>query len=101
MGNPDIYCQKALQYFAHSLIYCDNVKQAKEFLDENNNQKLIDFLQMKKASMSDVNFAFEAGRCYQMILDEASKEGTDSLNASIAGVDMFLDAIGIQITGYE
>lgn len=96
MGVPEIYYIRALQYFAHALAYNDSVKKAKELQAETSEDILKQFIFQKKAELSDKNFYYLAGRATQCVIDEAYEEGTDPLNASIAGLGLFEELIEIE-----
>ena len=48
MGCPSIYYKRALQCFAHALVYMDDSKLAKELLEEKSEDKLEKFILEKK-----------------------------------------------------
>lgn len=95
MGCPSIYYKRALQCFAHALVYMDNNKLAKELSEEKSEERLEKFILDKKKSNNEKQFYYDAGRTVQAVLNEADKEGVDAFNACIGGLNMFEDFIGL------
>ena len=95
MGSPGMFYHRALQYFAHGLIYMQDTKMAKELFKEESVKKLEEFIQDIKPSIPEKRFYFDAGRTEQCVIEEAYEMGTDPLNASIAGLDIFEEFIGL------
>lgn len=96
MGCPQIYYKRALQCFAHALIYMEDEKQAKKLLDEKSEEKLEEFILDKKKICNEKQFYYDAGRTSEHVLNEADEEGIDAFNACIGGLNMFDDFIGLE-----
>ena len=96
MGCPQIYYKRALQYFAHVLVYMEDDKLAKELSEEKSEEKLETFILDKKKICNEKQFYYDAGRTSEYVLNEASKEGCDALNACIGGLNMFDSFIGLE-----
>lgn len=96
MGCPDIYYTRALQYFSHCLAFAESIKLAKELAEETSNDKLESFILQKKEMVSEKEFYFNAGRTFQLVMDEAEQEGTDAMNASIGGLNDFAYFVGVE-----
>lgn len=99
MGCPSRYYKRALQYFAHALVYIEDKKLAKELSEEKSEEKLERFILEKKKACNEKEFFFDAGRTYEMVLSETDEEGCDAFNASIGGLGMFVDLIGLEDEG--
>lgn len=95
MGCPHIYYIRALQCLAHTLAYDNNVELAKHLNEETSIEKLERYINLVKNAMTEKEFYYVAGRATQCVIEEAYEEGCDPLNASIAGIDMFEEFIGI------
>ena len=96
MGCPLIYYKRALQCFAHALVYMEDNKLAKELLNEKSEEKLETFIFKKKKNIGEKQFYYDAGRTVEHVLNEADKEGCDAFNACIGGLNMFDDFIGLE-----
>lgn len=96
MGCPYVYYKLALQYFAHALARRESAKLAKELAEESSDDRLEAFILEKKMTMSEKDFYYTAGKATQCVLEEAYQEGCDPLNASIGGLNMFEDFIGLE-----
>ena len=97
MGCPDIYYTRALQSFAHCLAYNnDDRKLAKELFNETSEKRLEDFILQQKEQMEEMQFYYHAGRASQYVLEEAEREGVDSMNASLGGIFGFECFLGIE-----
>ena len=96
MGCPYIYYKRALQYFAHALAYMEDSKLAKELSEETLDDRLEGFILYKKEQIEDKLFYYTAGQTSQCVIEQAYEEGCDPLNASISGINMFEDFIGIE-----
>ena len=96
MGYPSIYYKRALQCFAHALVYMENKSLAKELLEEDSEDKLEKFILKKKKTYNKKQFYYDAGRTYEYILNEADKESYDAFNACIGGLNMFDKFIGLE-----
>lgn len=96
MGCPSIYYKRALQCFAHALVYLQDSKLAKELLNEKSEEKLEAFILDKKKNFNEKQFYYDAGRTTEYVLNEANKEGCDAFNACIGGLYMFDNFIGIE-----
>lgn len=96
MGCPDKYYKRALQCFAHALVYMEDKKQAKKLLDEKSEEKLETFILDKKKTYNEKQFYYDAGRTAGFVLNEANEEGNDAFNACIGGLNMFDDYIGLK-----
>lgn len=101
MSCPYIYYKRALQYFAHALGRMEDSKLDKELFEETLNDRLEGFILEKKISFSEKDFYYTAGKATQCVIEEASKEGIDPLNASICGIDMFEGFIGLKKNGWK
>ena len=93
MGCPHIYYIRALQMFAHALAYNKSPKLARELSEEQDIEKLREYILSRKAELPVQNFYYAAGGAAQCTINEAYEEGCDPLNASIGGINMFEDFI--------
>ena len=59
MGCPSIYYKRALQCFAHALVYMDDSKLAKELLEEKSEDKLEKFILEKKNTCNEKQFYYD------------------------------------------
>ena len=96
MGCPSIYYKRALQCFAHALVYMEDSKLAKELSEEKSEEKLEAFILDKKKTYGEKQFYYDAGRIAECVLNEADKEGCDALNACIGGLYDFECFIGLE-----
>ena len=97
MGCPDIYYVRALQCLSYAFACkTDNRELAKELNEETNIERLERYITSNKEVLSDKEFFYAAGGATQCVIEEAYQEGCDPLNASIAGISMFEDFIGIE-----
>lgn len=96
MGCPSRYYKRALQCFAHALIYMEDKKLAKELFEEKSEEKLEKFILERKEICDTKQFYYNAGRTSEYVLNEADEEGCDAFNACIGGLNMFDDFIGLE-----
>ena len=96
MGCPHVYYIRALQLMAGAIAYETDTKLAKELREELSEERLVTYLTTKKAELSEKDFYYVAGRATQATIEEAYEEGCDPLNASIGGINMFEDFIGLE-----
>ena len=96
MGCPSIYYKRALQCFAHALVYMEDSKLAKELSEEKSEEKLEIFILDKKKICNEKQFYYDAGRTVEYVLNEADEEGSDAFNACIGGLNMFDSFIGLE-----
>ena len=96
MGCPHIYYHRALQMLAHALAYNESPKLARELSEEQDIEKLKEYILSRKAELPVQNFYYAAGGAAQCTINEAYEEGCDPLNASIGGIHMFEDFIGLE-----
>lgn len=96
MGCPSNYYKRALQCFAHALVYMEDSKLAKELFKENSEDKLEKFILEKKKTYNEKQFYYDAGRTSEYVLNEADEEGCDAFNACICGLNMFDRFIGLE-----
>lgn len=96
MGCPHIYYIRALQMLAHALAYNTSTKLARELSEEQDIEKLKEYILSRKAELPTQNFYYAAGGAAQCTINEAYEEGCDPLNASIGGINMFEDFIGLE-----
>ena len=96
MGCPHIYYIRALQMLAHALAYDTSVKLARELSEEQDIEKLKEYILSRKAELPIQNFYYAAGGAAQCTITEAYEEGCDPLNASVGGIDMFENFIGLE-----
>lgn len=96
MGCPRVYYIRALQMLAHAFAYEKNPTLAKDLSEETNTERLERYILLKKSAMSDKEFYYAAGGAAQCTINEAYGEGCDSLNASICGIDLFENFIGLE-----
>ena len=96
MGCTSIYYKRALQCFAHALVYMEDNKLAKELLNEKSEEKLETFILDKKKNLNEKQFYYDAGRTAEYVLNEADEEGCDAFNACIGGLGMFDRFIGLE-----
>ena len=96
MGCPHIYYIRALQLLARAIAYETDPKLAREFDEELSEERLKTYITAKKAELSEKDFYYVAGRATQATINEAYEEGCDPLNASIGGINMFEDFIGLE-----
>ena len=96
MGCPSIYYKRALQCFAHALVYMEDSKLAKELSEEQSEDKLEKFILEKKKACNEKQFYYDAGRTSEYVLNEADKDGCDAFNACIGGLNMFDSFIGLE-----
>ena len=89
MGCPSIYYKRALQCFAHALVYMEDKDLAKELSEEKSEEKLESFISHKKKFYNEKQFYYDAGRTEEYVLNEADEEGCDAFNAYIGGLNMF------------
>lgn len=96
MGYPSIYYKRALQCFAHALVYMEDSKLAKELSEEKLEEKLEKFILEKKKTCDEKQFYYDAGRTAEYVSNEADKEGCDAFNACLGGLNMFHSFIGLE-----
>lgn len=96
MGCQSIYYKRALQCFAHALVYMEDSKLAKELSEEKSEEKLEEFILDKKKICNEKQFYYDAGRTSEHVLNEADEEGIDAFNACIGGLNMFDSFIGLE-----
>lgn len=96
MGCPHIYYIRALQLMARAIAYETDEKLAREFDEELSEERLTTYLTTKKAELSEKDFYYVASRATQVTIEEAYQEGCDPLNASIGGINMFEEFIGLE-----
>lgn len=96
MGCPSRYYKRALQCFAHALIYMEDKKLAKELSEEKSEEKLEKFILERKETCDVRQFYYDAGRTSEYVLNEADEEGCDAFNACIGGLNIFDDFIGLK-----
>ena len=96
MGCPSIYYKRALQCFAHALVYMEDSKLAKELSEEKLEEKLEKFILEKKNTCNEKQFYYDAGRTVEYVLNEADKDDCDAVNACIGGLNMFDGFIGLE-----
>ncbi len=96
MGCPHIYYIRALQMLAHALAYNTSPKLARELSEEVDDEKLKEYILARKAELPIQNFYYAAGGAAQCTISEAYEEGCDPLNASIGGINLFEDFIGLE-----
>jgi hypothetical protein len=96
MGSPRVYYLRALQLMAGAIAYETDTKLADELREELSEERLIAYLTDKKAELSEKDFYYVAGRATQATIEEAYEEGCDPFNASIGGINMFEDFIGLE-----
>jgi hypothetical protein len=96
MGCPHIYYIRALQMLAHALAYNTSVKLAKELSEEQDIEKLKEYILARKIELPVQNFYYAAGGAAQCTINEAYEEGCDALNASLGGINLFEDFIGLE-----
>lgn len=96
MGCPDIYYTRALQMLAYALAYDTSVKLAKELGEEQDIEKLKEYILARKAELPMQNFYYAAGGAAQCTVAEAYEDGCDALNASAGGINLFEDFIGLE-----
>ena len=77
MGCPSIYYKRALQCFAHALVYMEDSKLAKELSEEKSEEKLEAFILNKKKICDEKQFYYDAGRTVEYVLNEADEDGCD------------------------
>ena len=99
MGCPSIYYKRALQCFAHALVYMEDSKLAKELSEEKSEDKLEKFILEKKKTCNEKQFYYDVGRTAEYVLNEADEEGCDAFNACIGGLNMFDNFIGLEDDG--
>ena len=97
MGCPRVYYIRALQMLAHALAYNESPKLARELSEEQNIEKLKEYILLRKAELPVQNFYYAAGGAAQCTINEAYEEGCDPLNASIGGIDLFEHFIGLEV----
>jgi hypothetical protein len=96
MGCPHVYYIRALQMLAHALAYNESPKLAKELSEEQDIEKLKEYILLRKTELPVQNFYYAAGGAAQCTINEAYEEGCDPLNASIGGIDLFENFIGLE-----
>jgi hypothetical protein len=96
MGCPDAYYKRALQCFSHALTYDSDSRLAKDLEKETSEEILEEFILNKKNKIPQKEFYLLAGRVEVAVFNEAYQEGCDAFNASIGGMNMFEDFIGIE-----
>lgn len=96
MGCPRVYYIRALQLMARAIAYESDEKLAREFDEELSEERLKTYITAKKAELSEKDFYYVAGRATQATIEEAYQEGCDPFNASIGGINMFEDFIGLE-----
>ena len=96
MGCPSIYYKRALQCFAHALVYMEDSKLAKELLEEQSEERLESFILDKKKICNKRQFYYDAGRTAEYVLNKADEYGCDAFNACIGGLNMFDSFIGLE-----
>ena len=95
MGCPSNYYKRALQCFAHALVYMEDSKLAKELIEEKSEEKLKTFILDKKKICNEKQFYYDAGRTSEYVLNEADDD-CDAFNACIGGLNMFDSFIGLK-----
>ena len=96
MGCPSNYYKRALQCFAHALVYMEDSKLAKELYEEKSEDKLEKFILEKKKTYNEKQFYYDAGRTSEYVLNEADEEACYAFNACIGGLNMFDSFIGLE-----
>jgi hypothetical protein len=96
MGCPDIYYKRALQCFSYALAYDIDFKLARKLEKETSEEILEEFILNKKNEIPEKEFYFLAGRTEEFVFNESDQDGCDAMNASIAGLGIFEDFIGIE-----
>ena len=96
MGCPSRYYKRALQCFAHALVYMEDKKLAKELSEEKSEERLEKFILERKEKCNEKQFYYDAGRTSEYVLSEADEEGCDAFNACIGGINMFDNFIGLK-----
>ena len=95
MGCPHIYYTRALQMLAHTLAYNTSVKLAMELSEQQDIEKLEEYILARKAELPVQNFYYAAGCAAQCTVFEAQEDGCDALNASVGGINLFEDFVGL------
>ena len=96
MGCPSIYYKRALQCFAHALVYMEDKKLAKELLEEKSEDRLEKYILEKKKTCNEKQFYYDAGRATEYVLNEIDDDGIDAFNTCITGLNMFDIFIGLE-----
>ena len=96
MGCPSIYYKRALQCFAHALVYMEDSKLAKELSEEKSEYKLEKFILDKKKTCNEKQFYYDAGRTSEYVLIVVDEGGGDGCEACIGGLNMFDSVIGLE-----
>ena len=97
MGNPTIYYKRTLQGFAYYLTCHSDMKLAKQLNEEKDITKLEEYITNKKNNTSTEEFFYNAGIAFMDTMNYVDKnEGCDGLNASISGLNIFEDFIGLR-----
>ena len=97
MGNPTIYYKRTLQSFAYYLTCHSNMKLAMQLNGEKDIAKLEEYIINKKNDTPIEKFFYNAGMAFMNTMNYVDKnEGCDGFNASISGLNMFKDFIGLK-----
>ena len=97
MGIPELHYKSALQAMAHALAFeVEDYKLAKELVEEQNDERLEEYILHMKEKIFSKTFYYLAGRATQLTIDEADIMGIDALNATAGGIGLFEELIGME-----
>ncbi len=97
MGCPEKYYKKSLQKFAFTMNHYEDKLKATRLLNNDDIDLLEKEILTKKNEMTEREFYFEAGRIYELVLNEADEnDGCDGLNACISGLGSFMSFVGVE-----
>ena len=99
MGCPDRHYKIALQNFAYVLTCMKNKRLADRWREEDSEELLKEYTLSKKKVVSTDRYYYDAGIAIQQMMDEAVEEGCDSMNATLGGMIMFEDFLGLRDNG--
>lgn len=99
MGIPEErHYKRALQAFAHTLAFeVRDYKLAEELVEEEDNERLEEYILHMKEKLSSITFYYLAGMVAQLTIDEAEMAGVDAFIAAGYGIELFKDFIDIKV----
>ena len=90
MGCPENYYRKALQRFAHNLLFGLDSNKAKQMANEKSIEKLEHEIREQRKNVDIIDFIFDAGIVAGSVLKCADRDdGCDGFNACLGGISEF------------
>lgn len=94
MGVPELHYKSALQAMAHALAFeVEDYKLASELVEEQDDERLEEYILHMKEKITSKIFYFLAGRALEWAAHEADGMGIDAFNAAVCGLTSFEDFI--------